>query len=166
MSATWKLRSQDEVARLCEAARDKGRTVALCNGVFDVLHVGHLRYLEGARALADLVVVAVNSDESVRAVRGPGRPVVPEHERAELVCGLYCVDVVLVFSEPDVRGLLRALRPAFHVKGTDYSAEPVPERAVAAVVGARVVIAGDAKDHSSTDLLARLRAAADARAQK
>lgn len=160
MSATLKLRSVDEVARLCEQARERGRTVVLCNGVFDLLHVGHLRYLEGARRLADLVVVAINSDASVRENRGPGRPIVPEAERAELVAGLWCVDVVTVFDDPDVRGLLRTLRPNVHAKGSDYTPDTVPERDVAAELGARVVITGDPKLHAATDLIARVRALA------
>lgn len=161
MSATLKLRSLDDAVRLCEQLRERGRTVVLCNGVFDLMHVGHLRYLEGARALADLVVVAVNSDASVRQNRGPGRPIVPEQERAELVAGLWCVDLVTLFDEPDVRGLLRALRPSVHAKGSDYTPDTVPERDVAAEIGARVVITGDPKLHAATDLIARVRRATD-----
>lgn len=157
MNARLKVRSLDEVARLTATMRERGRTIALCNGAFDLLHVGHLRYLEGARALADLLVVAVNSDASVRALRGEGRPVIPADERAQLVAGLWCVDVVTIFDDLDVRGVLRAVRPHLHVKGTDYTPETVPERDVAEEIGARVVIAGDPKDHSSSAILARAR---------
>jgi rfaE bifunctional protein nucleotidyltransferase chain/domain len=157
MRSSLKVRPLEQVARIAESARARGRTVALCNGVFELLHVGHVRYLEGARELADVVVVAVNGDDSARALKGAGRPVVPAVERAELVAAVWCVDAVLVFDEPDVRELLRAIRPDFHVKGTDYTPETVPERDVAAEVGARVVIAGDPKKHSASDLLRRLR---------
>ena len=143
------------VARIGET-RAGGRTVAFANGMFDLLHVGHLRYLEGAAAEADVLVVAVNSDRSSRALKGPGRPVVPEHERAELVGGLACVSWVTIFDEPTVEPLLRAVRPDVHCKGTDYTPETVPERAIAAELGIRVAIVGDPKDHATTDLLRRL----------
>ena len=119
--------------------------------------MGHLRYLEGARAQADLLVVAVNSDASARRLKGEGRPVVPEGERAELVAGLRCVDYVTVFSDPTVEPLLRAIRPEVHCKGTDYSAQTVPEREVARDLGIRVAIVGDPKDHATSDLLERLK---------
>ena len=139
------------------AARAAGRTVALANGLFDLLHVGHLRYLEGAKAEADLLVVAVNADASARALKGEGRPVVPEGERAELVAGFACVDWVTIFSDRTVEPLLRALRPDVHCKGTDYTAETVPERELARELSIRVAIVGDPKDHATSDLLARLR---------
>lgn len=139
------------------AARAAGRTVALANGLFDLLHVGHLRYLQGAKAEADLLVVAVNADASARALKGEGRPVVPEAERAELVAGFACVDWVTIFSDRTVEPLLRALRPDVHCKGTDYTAETVPEREVARELGIRVAIVGDPKDHATSDLLGRLR---------
>jgi len=138
------------------AATAAGRTVALANGVFDLFHVGHLRYLEGARAEADVLVVAVNSDASTRLNKGPGRPVVPEVERAEIVAALECVDHVVLFDAKDVVPVLRALRPDVHVKGTDYTPETVPEAAEVRAWGGRVAIAGDPKDHSTTDLLSRL----------
>jgi rfaE bifunctional protein nucleotidyltransferase chain/domain len=147
------------LARTVREERAAGRTVALANGLFDLLHVGHLRYLEGARAQADLLVVAINTDVSARALKGEGRPVVPEGERAELVAGLACVDFVTLFSESTVEPLLRTLRPDVHCKGTDYSAETVPEREVARELGIRVAIVGDPKDHATSDLLARLRGA-------
>ena len=140
-----------------EELRAQGKRVALCNGVFDLLHVGHLRYLVAARGLADALFVAVNSDRSTRELKGEGRPAVPEAERAELVGGLWPVDVVLLFDERDVSEVLRALRPDFHVKGTDYTVETVPERALVESLGGRVVIAGDPKDHSSTELLGKAR---------
>jgi rfaE bifunctional protein nucleotidyltransferase chain/domain len=144
------------VARAGEA-RANGKTVALANGVFDLLHVGHVRYLQAARELADVLVVAVNSDASTRAYKGPGRPVVPERERAEMVAALACVDQVVIFDAPDVRGVLRALKPDVHVKGTDYSEATVPEREEVLAYGGRVAIAGDPKDHSSTEMLQRLK---------
>ena len=147
------------LARTVREERAAGRTVALANGLFDLLHVGHLRYLEGARAQADLLVVAINTDVSARALKGEGRPVVPEGERAELVAGLACVDFVTLFSESTVEPLLRTLRPDVHCKGTDYSAETVPEREVARELGVRVAIVGDPKDHATSDLLARVRGA-------
>ncbi|GAC1343332.1 MAG: adenylyltransferase/cytidyltransferase family protein [Myxococcales bacterium] len=145
---------------LREEARARGRQVAVANGAFDLLHVGHLRYLAGARALAGpdgLLGVGVNTDASVRAGKGPDRPVVPEAERAELVAALRCVDLVVLFDEPTAVALLTALRPDLHVKGTDYTAESVPERALVERLGGRTVIAGDPKEHSTTELVARLR---------
>lgn len=142
-----------------EAARADGRTVAVANGAFDLLHVGHVRYLQGAKDLTrgGLLVVGVNTDRSVRASKGPKRPIVPEHERAELVAALGCVDLVVLFDEPDALALLAALRPDLHVKGTDYTEESVPERELVARLGGRTAIAGDPKDHSTTDVLARIR---------
>ena len=142
-----------------ESARAQGRVVAVANGAFDLLHVGHVRYLQGAKDLTrgGLLVVGVNTDRSVRASKGPGRPILPERERAELVAALGCVDLVVLFDEPDAVELLTALRPDLHVKGTDYSEESVPERELVARLGGRTAIAGDAKDHSTTDLVARIR---------
>ncbi len=143
-----------------EAARAAGHTVAVANGAFDLLHVGHLRYLQGAKALAGeggLLFVGVNSDQSVRLSKGPSRPVVPEAERLELVAALACVDYAVRFDEQTAEALLRALRPDLHVKGTDYTPGSVPERALVESLGGRTVIAGDPKDHSTTDLFARVR---------
>ena len=139
-----------------QAERAAGRTIALANGLFDLLHVGHLRYLEGARAQADRLMVAVNADASARALKGPGRPLVPEAERAELIAGFACVDYVTVFDDRTVEPLLRALRPDVHCKGTDYTAETVPEREIARELGIRVAIVGDPKDHATSELLRRL----------
>jgi rfaE bifunctional protein nucleotidyltransferase chain/domain len=145
-----------ELSRLRAEATAARRTIALANGVFDLFHVGHLRYLKGAKAEADLLVVAVNSDASTRANKGPGRPVVPEAERAEIVEALACVDHVVVFDSKDVVPVIRALRPDVHVKGTDYTPETIPEAAEVRAYGGRVAVAGDPKNHSTSELLSRL----------
>lgn len=149
----------EELPRLRAAATAAGRTLALANGVFDLFHVGHLRYLRGARAEADALVVAVNSDVSTRLNKGPGRPVVPQDERAEILEALECVDHVVLFDSKDVVPVIRALRPDVHAKGTDYTPETVPEAAEVRAYGGRVAIAGDAKDHSTSGLLDRLASA-------
>lgn len=148
-----------DLPALRAAATAAGKTIALANGVFDLFHVGHLRYLQGARAEADILVVAVNDDASTRANKGPGRPVVPESERAEIVAGLACVDHVVLFRSRDVVPVIRALRPDVHVKGTDYTPETVPEAAEVRAYGGRVAVAGDRKRHSTTDLVEKLEAA-------
>jgi len=145
-----------ELPAVRAAATAAGKTIALANGVFDLFHVGHLRYLKGARAEADLLVVAVNSDRSTRENKGPGRPVVPEAERAEIVAGLACVDHVVVFDTKDVVPVIRALRPDVHVKGTDYTPETIPEAAEVRAYGGRVAVAGDPKGHSTTELIGKL----------
>src|SRR5918912_1376210 len=137
-------------------ARKGGARVVFANGCFDLLHVGHVRYLEGARHLGDLLVVGINGDEQVRRLKGEGRPFVPERERAETVASLRAVDYVTVFHEPTVTELLLAIRPDIHAKGTDYTEESVPERAVVLAYGGQVRIVGDPKDHSSTEILSRL----------
>lgn len=131
-------------------------TIVLANGVFDLFHVGHLRYLEGAATEGDVLVVAINSDQSTRAYKGPTRPYVPEDERAEIVGALACVDHVIVFDEPNVVNILETLKPNVHAKGTDYTTETVPERHVVQSYGGRVAITGDPKDHSTTDIAGRL----------
>lgn len=145
-------------ALLARAAawRAEGRTIAFANGCFDLLHVGHIRYLEAAAAEGDVLVVAVNDDESVRRLKGEGRPILPAEHRAELVAALRAVDLVVVFPEPTVAPLLEALRPDVHCKGTDYSVETVPERETVRAYGGRTAIVGDPKDHSTRDLLARI----------
>jgi D-glycero-beta-D-manno-heptose 1-phosphate adenylyltransferase len=148
--------SPAELPALRAAATAAGRTIALANGVFDLFHVGHLRYLQGARAEADLLVVAVNSDRSTRENKGPGRPVVPEAERAEIVAGLACVDHVMIFDSRDVVPVIRALRPDVQVKGTDYTPETIPEAAEVRSYGGRVAVAGDPKGHSTTELIGKL----------
>jgi len=148
-----------ELTRLIDAERQSGRTIAFANGCFDVLHVGHVRYLEGARREADRLVVAVNDDDSVAGLKGPGRPVLPASARAELVAALRAVDYVVVFEEPTVERLLRLITPDVHCKGTDYTVDTVPERDVVRSYGGRVAIVGDPKDHSTRELLARLEGA-------
>jgi rfaE bifunctional protein nucleotidyltransferase chain/domain len=139
-------------------ARRRGLTVALANGHFDLLHVGHLRYLRAAAEEADLLVVAINDDASVRRLKGPGRPIVPAAERAELVAGLEPVDLVVVFSGDSPAPLLGSLEPEVHCKGTDYGTpEQVPEHPVVAAYGGRTVLVGDPKDHATRDLIARVR---------
>ncbi len=149
--------SRPAVTAWVEQARRAGRTVAFANGVFDLLHVGHVRYLEAAAREADVLVVAVNDDASVRALKGPGRPILPAADRAELVAALAAVGAVTVFSEPTVAPLLELLRPDVHCKGTDYTVESVPERATVAAYGGRTAIVGDPKDHSTRDLLRAIR---------
>lgn len=156
-SARSKIGTLDEVRARVEAERRGGRSVAFANGCFDVLHVGHVRYLEAARAEADVLVVGVNGDASVRRLKGPGRPVQPEDDRALLVAALRAVDDVVVFHEDDVARLLLALRPDVHCKGTDYTPDTVPEREVVRAYGGRVAIVGDRKEHDTRALLERLR---------
>lgn len=150
------LTREELVARVAHARRE-GATIVFANGCFDVLHVGHTRYLAGARELGDLLVVGVNSDVQVRIQKGPGRPILPQGERAELVAALESVDYVTVFNEPTVEQLLLTLKPDVHAKGTDYTEETVPERDVVRSYGGTVAIVGDPKDHSTTSLLKRLR---------
>jgi len=147
----------EDLPRLRAAATAAGRTIAMANGIFDLFHVGHLRYLEGAKAEADVLVVGVNDDASVRRLKGEGRPVMPAGDRALLVAALRAVDHVVVFEEDDVGRLLLALRPDVHCKGTDYTAETVPEKDVVRSYGGRVAIVGDPKDHDTRALLARIR---------
>ena len=153
MSADNKVLERGALRERVAAWRHAGERVILTNGCFDVLHVGHIRYLRGAKALGGRVIVAVNDDASVRALKGVGRPRMPAAERAEILAALADVDAVVIFSEADVRSLLRELRPDIHAKGTDYTPETVPERDVVAEYGGRVAIVGDTKDHSTSDLL-------------
>jgi rfaE bifunctional protein nucleotidyltransferase chain/domain len=139
-----------------KAAREKGLRVVFANGCFDVLHAGHVRYLEGAKSLGDLLVVGVNSDEQVTKQKGAGRPILPARERAELVASVEAVDLVTIFDEPTAEELLLTLRPDVHAKGTDYTVDTVPEREVVKSFGGQVAIVGDPKDHSTTDMIARL----------
>ena len=136
--------------------RAAGRTLAFANGCFDLLHVGHIRYLESAAREADVLVVAINDDASVRQLKGAGRPILSANDRAELVAALRCVDYVVIFPEPNVGPLLTALRPDVHCKGTDYTVESVPERDIVLAYGGRTTIVGDPKDHSTRDLLSRI----------
>jgi D-glycero-beta-D-manno-heptose 1-phosphate adenylyltransferase len=139
------------------ADRARGLTIAFANGAFDLLHVGHVRYLEAAKREADRLIVAINDDESVRGLKGANRPVLPQADRAELVAALRAVDYVVLFSEPTVAPLLERLMPDVHCKGTDYTVDTVPERDTVRAYGGRIAIVGDPKDHSTSDLLTRLR---------
>ena len=141
--------------------KHRGERIVLANGCFDVLHVGHARYLQGARREGDVLVVAVNGDSSVRTLKGAGRPILAADARARLVASLAAVNYVIVFQDPDVTRLLSALRPNVHAKGTDYTADTVPERETAHRLGVRIAIVGDPKQHSTRDLLARLRVPSD-----
>ena len=148
------LERQALVARV-NAEKEKGRGVVLANGCFDLLHAGHVRYLQGARSLGDLLVVGINSDDQVARLKGEGRPILPERDRAEIVASIEVVDLVTIFSEPTVTELLLAIRPNIHAKGTDYTEETVPERDVVRSFGGRVRIVGDPKDHSTSELIRR-----------
>jgi D-glycero-beta-D-manno-heptose 1-phosphate adenylyltransferase len=158
-SAESKIVTRNRLRELLAEQRRSGRKVVLANGCFDTLHVGHIRYLEGARHEGDILVVAVNSDSSVCALKGPGRPILAETARATLVGALRAVAYVVLFSEPNVEALLEDLAPDVHAKGTDYSAETVPERATSARLGVRVAIVGDPKDHSTREFLDSVRKA-------
>ena len=138
--------------------RSTGRTIAFANGCFDVLHVGHIRYLQGAANEADILVVGVNGDESVRELKGEGRPVMNEAERAEIISAIRGVSYVTIFRERSPARLIGDFKPDVHCKGTDYTADSVPERDVVAAYGGKVVIVGDPKDHSTTELLAKMKA--------
>src|ERR671913_43403 len=151
-----KVLTRDELVGQTRSDRAAGRTIAFANGAFDLLHVGHVRYLEAAAQHADVLVVAVNDDESVRGLKGEGRPIMPAPDRAELVAALRCVDYVVIFPEPTVGPLLDALRPDVHCKGTDYTVESVPERAIVKAYGGRTAIVGDPKDHSTRDIVAAI----------
>jgi rfaE bifunctional protein nucleotidyltransferase chain/domain len=148
--------SREDLLGIVERERREGRSIAFANGIFDLLHVGHVRYLQGAAQEADRLIVAVNDDE-IAGRKGPGRPILPAADRAELVAALRGVDYVVIFPEPTVTPLLELLRPEVHCKGTDYTIDTVPERDTVRAYGGRVAIVGDPKDHSTRDLLARLR---------
>jgi D-glycero-beta-D-manno-heptose 1-phosphate adenylyltransferase len=155
--ATSKILTRDELKWTLQKHKQEGAQIVFANGCFDTLHVGHIRYLEAARAEADVLVVGVNSDASARGLKGPGRPILDERARAMLVAGLRAVDYVVLFDELNVELLLEQLDPDVHAKGTDYSADTVPERETAARLGIRVAIVGDPKDHSTRQLLASIR---------
>ena len=150
--------TEDELREAVAADKAAGRTVAFANGCFDLLHVGHVRYLQGSAAEADRLVVAVNSDSSVRGLKGPNRPILPEQDRAELVAALRGVSYVVLFGDPNVERLLRLLEPDVHCKGTDYTVDTVPERAVVQAYGGRTAIVGDPKDHNTRELIAKIAA--------
>jgi rfaE bifunctional protein nucleotidyltransferase chain/domain len=153
MTAQNKIFNRDTLRQQVEQWRRAGERVTLANGNFDLLHVGHVRYLRGAKALGGKLVVAINSDESVRTLKGEGRPIMPEQERAEIVAALADVDAVVVFPELDVRALIREIRPDIQAKGTDYTADSVPERDTVTEHGGRVEIVGDPKDHSTSEII-------------
>jgi D-glycero-beta-D-manno-heptose 1-phosphate adenylyltransferase len=148
--------SEDQLVDAVARDRAQGRRIALANGCFDLLHVGHVRYLRGAAAEADRLVVAVNDDRTVTALKGPGRPIVPANERAEIIAAFQSVDYVVVFGDRTVERLLLLLKPEVHCKGPDYTVDSVPERGVVQSYGGRTVIVGDEKDHSTRDVVARL----------
>jgi len=154
-----KVMSREELKSAIAERKRSGKSVVFANGCFDTLHVGHVRYLEGARREGDVLVVAVNDDASVRGLKGPGRPILNENARAELVAALRAVDYVVLFDEPNVEPLLELLRPDVHAKGTDYSKDTVPEREVAARLGIRVAIVGDPKEHSTREFIETVRKA-------
>jgi rfaE bifunctional protein nucleotidyltransferase chain/domain len=156
LTAARKVVSLDEAVAALAPLRAAGRTVALTNGTFDLIHVGHLRSLEHARAHADLLVVGVNSDASVRQYKGPDRPIVPQSDRAELVAGLACVDYVVIFDEPTAERLLDAIRPEVYVKGADYREKPLPERPIVEAYGGRIVLVELEPGRSTTGLIERV----------
>ena len=145
--------SEEALIQVVRQARSAGRRIALANGIFDLLHVGHIRYLKAAKQQADLLVVAVNSDASARSLKGPGRPVIPEAERCEILAALECVDYVTIFPQPTAEALIHAVAPDVHCKGTDYSPDTVPEREAVKEAGGRVAIVGDVKGHATRDLI-------------
>ena len=157
MNSEARIVGRQDMISIAAEQKMAGRKVVLANGCFDLFHVGHIRYLQGAKAAGDFLIVAVNSDDQVIKQKGEGRPFMPENERAEIVAALRCVDLVTIFPEPTVTEVIRAIKPDFHAKGTDYTADSVPERDIVAEVGGKVIIVGDPKDHSSSDMLRRIR---------
>jgi len=151
-----KILSREQLNRQVEAWRKSGDKVTLANGCFDVLHVGHVRYLRAAKELGGHLIVAINSDDSVRSLKGAGRPLMPAEERAEILASLSDVDAIVIFPEPDVRVLIREIRPDIQAKGTDYTADSVPERDTVVEYGGRVEIVGDPKDHSATEIIRKM----------
>lgn len=153
MNTHGKILNREELRERVADWRRAGDRVMLANGNFDLLHVGHVRYLQGAKALGGKLVVAINSDESVRKLKGEGRPIMPENERAEIVAALADVDAVVIFPELDVRAIIRDIRPDIQAKGTDYTVDSVPERDAVTEYGGRVAIVGDPKDHSTSEII-------------
>jgi rfaE bifunctional protein nucleotidyltransferase chain/domain len=151
-----KILSRSQLIEAAQRARGSGKTVVFANGAFDLLHVGHVRYLQAARHEGDWLAVGVNSDVSVTRAKGPSRPILPDAERAEIVAALSCVDAVTIFDEDSPAELISAIRPDVHAKGTDYTADGVPERKIVASYGGRTVIVGDPKDHATTDVIERI----------
>ena len=157
IDAASRILDRESLVAQIESAKNEGQTIVFTNGCFDVLHAGHIRYLLGARELGNILVVAINSDAQVRRLKGVGRPILSEHDRAELVASIEAVDFVTIFDEPTVEQLLLLLRPDVHAKGTDYTEETVPERDVVRSFGGRVAIVGDPKNHSTSEMLKRLK---------
>lgn len=158
MSSAGKVvESVDRMSGIVERLKSEGKTIVMTNGCFDLLHVGHVRCLEGAKEAGDILIVAVNSDASVQSYKGPGQPVNPEDERMEVLAALGCVDYVFPFSEPTVDSVLLRLKPHCHAKGSDYTQETVPERETVLSYGGRIIITGDPKDHATRDIIARIR---------
>lgn len=156
MNTVPRILTRAELVQRVAEIRRSGGPIILTNGCFDLIHVGHVRYLEGAKALGGYVIVGINSDRQVRQLKGPGRPHIPENERAEIIAAFRSVDAVTIFDEPTVEELIRAFRPDIHAKGTDYTVDSVPEREIVRSCGGRVAIVGDPKDHSSTGLIEKL----------
>jgi rfaE bifunctional protein nucleotidyltransferase chain/domain len=157
MDTREKILSREGLEDVLSEHRRHGRKIVLANGVFDLLHVGHVRYLQAAREEGDVLVVGINSDSSTRARKGEGRPIMTERARAAVVAALQAVDYVVIFDDLDVNDLMRQIRPDVHAKGTDYSVDTVPERELARSLGVRIAICGDPKDHSTRDILTRIR---------
>src|SRR5216683_816637 len=155
-SAQTRMLERPQLIEAVAEAKNRGQRIVFANGCFDVLHVGHVRYLEAAKALGDLLIVAINSDAQARRLKGEGRPLMPQDQRAEIVSELAAVDFVTIFEEPTVTELLLALKPDIHAKGTDYTEDTVPERDVVRSFGGRVAIVGDPKDHSSSELIGKV----------
>jgi D-glycero-beta-D-manno-heptose 1-phosphate adenylyltransferase len=155
-NASERILDRDQIIERVVSARKKGARIVLANGCFDLLHAGHVRYLEGAKMLGDLLIVGINSDEQTRRLKGVGRPLVPADQRAEIISSLDVVDFVTIFPEPTVTELLLALKPDIHAKGTDYTEDSVPERNVVRSFGGRVAIVGDPKDHSSSEIIEKI----------
>jgi D-glycero-beta-D-manno-heptose 1-phosphate adenylyltransferase len=148
-----KIKSVAELEAIVPEIRASGRKVVFANGCFDLLHAGHIRYLQNARALGDVLIVGINGDAGVAALKGKGRPLQSETERAEILSSLECVDYVVIFDDPTSDGILKALKPDIHAKGTDYAEDSVPERETVLAYGGRIAIAGDPKNHSTRDLI-------------
>lgn len=156
-SVSHKIKALPEIKDIVSRHQENGKTVIFTNGCFDFLHVGHIRYLEAARALGDILVLGLNGDKSVRAIKGPGRPLMDQQERAEIMAALECVDYIVVFDDLRADRLLAELKPDVHAKGTDYTQETVPERDTVLSYGGTIAIVGDSKDHSTRDYLRRIR---------
>ncbi|MBI3583294.1 MAG: D-glycero-beta-D-manno-heptose 1-phosphate adenylyltransferase [Nitrospinae bacterium] len=151
-----KIKNLDELKTIIEKERKKGGEIVFANGCFDILHVGHIRYLEEAKELGDLLIVAINSDSSAKKLKGDGRPVTPENERAEIIAAIEYVDYVTLFNEPNVSNLLLTLKPDIHAKGTDYTEDSIPEADTVRAYGGRVAITGDKKERSSTEIIKKV----------